>query len=107
MKGQWIWKDFGDIGGTVIDFVVRYKSTDVIGALAFLEDRVGESKGVHLPFIVAEKSIRQLEREEIFTLLETKDFGLNSALSQYVISERCINKQIARQFLTEIYFVNN
>lgn len=37
----WIWKDFGDIGGNVIDFIQRYyglSDSDVSGALQRLED---------------------------------------------------------------------
>lgn len=36
----WVWKDFGDVGGNVIDFALRYfrlPANDVSGALARLE----------------------------------------------------------------------
>ncbi|MBC3794967.1 toprim domain-containing protein [Spirosoma utsteinense] len=41
--GKWIWKDFGDTGGTVIDFAMRYqeqngKPTSIKDTLAFLSD---------------------------------------------------------------------
>jgi len=41
--GKWIWKDFGDTGGTVIDFAMRYQEqqcrpTSIKEALAFLSD---------------------------------------------------------------------
>lgn len=38
LGGKWIWKDFGDIGGTVIDFIMRYKGLhSVKEALSYLE----------------------------------------------------------------------
>jgi hypothetical protein len=37
LGGKWIWNDFGDIGGTVIDFVMRHEGfNQVKDALAFL-----------------------------------------------------------------------
>jgi hypothetical protein len=37
LGGKWIWKDFGDIGGTVIDFVMRHQNyTSVSDVLRFL-----------------------------------------------------------------------
>ncbi len=39
LGGKWIWNDFGDDGGTVIDFVMRLKGYRQVGdALAFLEN---------------------------------------------------------------------
>ena len=38
LGGKWIWKDFGDIGGTVIDFVMRHERlNNVREALNYLE----------------------------------------------------------------------
>lgn len=37
--GKWIWNDFGDIGGTVIDFIMRHEGySQVKDALSFLEN---------------------------------------------------------------------
>lgn len=39
LGGKWIWKDFGDIGGTVIDFVMRHQHfTSVSEVLRFLSE---------------------------------------------------------------------
>lgn len=39
VAGKWIWNDFGDSGGNVIDFVLRHlNTTSVSQALAFLAD---------------------------------------------------------------------
>lgn len=39
LNGKWIWNDFGDIGGTVIDFVMRHENLSrVKDALAFLDN---------------------------------------------------------------------
>lgn len=38
LGGKWIWKDFGDIGGTVIDFVMRHERLNSVReALNYLE----------------------------------------------------------------------
>jgi len=37
LGGKWIWKDFGDIGGTVVDFAMRHENfTSIKDALVFL-----------------------------------------------------------------------
>ena len=46
LNGKWIWNDFGDIGGTVIDFVMRHENLSrVKDALAFLDDLYPQLKG--------------------------------------------------------------
>ena len=38
LGGKWIWNDFGDIGGTVIDFVMRHQRLNGVGdALSYLD----------------------------------------------------------------------
>lgn len=38
INGQWIWNDFGDTAGNIIDFILRYlNTTSVSQALAFLD----------------------------------------------------------------------
>ena len=32
-----VWNDFGDIGGNVLDFILRHEQTDIRGALEFLD----------------------------------------------------------------------
>jgi len=45
LNGKWIWNDFGDIGGTVIDFVMRHENfSRVKDALAFLDDLYPQQK---------------------------------------------------------------
>jgi DNA primase len=42
LGGKWIWNDFGDSGGTVIDFILRHENmTMVSDALKFLDDMYG------------------------------------------------------------------
>ncbi len=38
-----VWYDFGDIGGNALDFVIRYRNTNVKGALEFLEQMFGKN----------------------------------------------------------------
>ena len=105
LGGKWIWKDFGDIGGTVIDFVMRYQNTDVKGALAFLESRAEGRQFFKNP--LPQRTEQPEATREIFTLKEVKNFGFGYSLEEYIIKNRCIDIEIARQFLKEIHFTNN
>jgi 5S rRNA maturation endonuclease (ribonuclease M5) len=112
LGGKWIWKDFGDIGGTVIDFVMKHQNTDVKGALAFLDRRAGLPK--IKPTIPVntdiQKPIEQSEsKSNIFTLKDVKKFASSRSgfgLVEYIITKRCIDREIAHQFLKEIHFIN-
>ena len=110
LGGKWIWKDFGDIGGTVIDFIMRYQNTDVKNALDFLEGRVGAVKNTipaPLNFDTSKSILSTKAAKNIFTLKEIKNFGSDYSLTEYIISNRGIDQEIAKQFLKEIHFVNN
>lgn len=109
-----LWYDFGGAeGGTTIDFVVRFKTTDVKGALAFLEDNFSTSKSNYVqPKDHLTKNIfgdgKGDESRGVFILKEVKKFPshANNALSKYIINERGIDAAIATQFLKEIHFDN-
>ncbi|MEL6945651.1 MAG: hypothetical protein AAFO82_23590 [Bacteroidota bacterium] len=51
LGGKWIWNDFGDKGGTVIDFVMRHENYFSVGqALQFLERFENAPSKNQLPF---------------------------------------------------------
>ena len=63
LGGKWIWKDFGDTGGTVIDFVMRYEGISFKQALAFLRK------------MYPEDSLRTESREGTFQELSKAQFS--------------------------------
>ena len=107
LNGKWVWKDFGDTGGTVLDFVMRYQNTDVKGALAFLDGGVFEQI---TPFLRPNNAIDNADgamKTPIFSLKEVKNFAFSSpTLVQYILSKRGIDRDIADQFLKNIHFIN-
>lgn len=123
LGGKWIWNDFGDIGGTVIDFAMRHEGFgSVKEALAWLDRmfqgsmfreqiaRVGEGTQQEEPtlFSFQQQSgaaapeisdFRQLEFIEAHTIT-------NPAIFTYLTQERCIPKELAMQYLQEVKYRN-
>lgn len=101
-----IWNDFGDIGGNVLDFVMRYENTDVKGALRFLENMF--SKKVTERPRIAKTNFGTLTpaQEEKLILDEIKPLK-HPALIQYLTKERAINLSIAKKYLVQAHFHNS
>jgi len=101
-----VWNDFGDIGGNALDFVIRYRNTDVKGGLEFLDQLFGKGF-VHAPQPLKTNKAAELSKENTFLLASTKPFGENSkALFQYITVERRINPEIAARYLKEVHFTH-
>ena len=127
LGGKWIWKDFGDTGGTVVDFVMRHENyTRISEALSFLSsmfqghlfesvtsNRVGAvGKGKVLPqndlF-----SFRQQNGDLSQNSGATSDLQFlevhaiaNPAIHNYLEKERGIPAMIADLYLQEVKYHN-
>lgn len=117
LGGKWIWNDFGDEGGTVIDFIMRYKSTDLKGALSFLDDLFN-----YMPLFNQQQSIQKPNQTKpkqpstvpkhthepaSFQLESVLDFGSKAkSIMFYITSDRGINVDIAKKYLKEVHFKN-
>lgn len=100
-----VWYDFGDIGGNALDFVIRYRNTDVKGALDFLDQMFGKNWTPPSPPKKAER--QEQGREDVFLLESTMPFGASAnSLVAYITEERKINPAIAGQYLKEVRFSN-
>lgn len=100
-----VWYDFGDIGGNALDFVIRYRNTDVKGALEFLDQMFGKNWTPPPPPKKAER--QEKGREDVFLLESTMPFGANAnSLVAYITEERKINPAIVGQYLKEVRFSN-
>ena len=101
-----VWNDFGDIGGNALDFVMRYRNTDVKGGLEFLDQMFG--KGFTSPPVtVRNAKILETPKAEIFLLASTTPFGMvSNALVTYITRERGIDTKVAEKHLQEVHFTN-
>ena len=124
LGGKWIWNDFGDSGGTVIDFVMHHENhTSVKQALTFLERlfqghffvkptsrRVGEIPQKSSPDLF---SFKQQGREAASVASEDKQLEFlkahpisHPAIHQYLEQERRIPKELADLYLVEVKYRN-
>ncbi|MFN3664526.1 MAG: toprim domain-containing protein [Sediminibacterium sp.] len=115
--GFWIWKDFGDEGGTVIDFALRYAGVSGVSeALAFL-DRCG----------VSPKPTDALETPTLFSFhpQENHRAGVDITLAKsplellsvealknpiilrYLTQERGLQASLLPRYLHEVRYRNN
>jgi CHC2 zinc finger len=99
LGGKWIWNDFGDEGGTIIDFVMRYKNIDIQEALNYLE--TFSDKVVLIEKEQAEGGPQYFEPifriDAIQSISKTKDF---------IEKQRGINIEVADKYFSEIVFTN-
>lgn len=121
--GKWIWNDFGDTGGTVIDFVMRHENfTSVKDALSFLErmfqghffekaisNRVGEiqEKGAADLFSFNQQGREAAPVAEALQLefLEAHPIH-NRVIHSYLERERKIPVKLADMYLLEVKYRN-
>lgn len=125
LGGKWIWNDFGDSGGTVIDFVMRHQHfLKVSQALEFLEDlyrtgsvskiKPGEQTttnydlfspiGTHSHFNQQElKNADTFEKELEFIRAEPIS---NAQIIRYLTIQRCIQENLVRKYLRQVTYRN-
>jgi hypothetical protein len=106
LGGKWIWNDFADEGGTVIDFALRYEGySKVSDALRFLRELYGGNyHPKRNPSLFsfqppAEPKAKQLE---FLSAGELK----NPAILQYLTQQRKIAESLARVYLKEVHYLN-
>jgi len=111
LGGKWIWNDFGDQGGTVIDFVMRHEGySSVSKALSFLDDmysKVG-NRITNKPSFSFQQHLSakpKFSESKELEFLSAKPIE-NTLILSYLIKERGINKDIALQYLEEVRYKN-
>lgn len=105
LGGQWIWNDFGDIGGTVIDFIMRYKGYYRVGdALKYL-DQIFASADYSTKLFVKPKKTTRKENLNQLQFIEAKEIQHPSIIN-YLKLERKIEEPIFRKYLKEIHYKN-
>lgn len=104
LGGKWIWKDFGDRGGTVIDFVMRHENyTNVKQALAFLDALFSGQKKSKNKNQSSFSFQQQSPAQPTFKL--EKVIPLERTLS-YLTDTRKLDAEIVKKYLMEVYFWN-
>lgn len=109
LGGKWIWNDFADNGGTVIDFVMRHEGyTKVSDALRFLESlcQGQPMKPKRKPdqnlFSFQQQSAPQARQLEFIEAGEIE----NPAIMEYLTEKRKISGFLARKYLKEVRYRN-
>lgn len=120
LGGQWIWKDFGDTGGNIIDFAMRFKNTDLKGALAFLDKTASTTPKFIKPFVAEHQylfeesakteAIKPPYKVEATAAPEEKKLIFDKERTLQItvgyIKSRGIELGIAKKYLTEVFFHN-
>lgn len=98
----WVWKDFGDIGGTVVDFVCRHKGVSVAGALGILEGmRLGDASPSPAPPKAAAHS-KAGRPAHPFTEVRVKPLESRKLLAY--LAGRGIAAGLAKRYLSEVHY---
>ena len=114
LNGKWIWNDFGDSGGTIIDFVMRYQNySSVTQALAYL-DTMFQGHQVSKTQTPNLFSFHQQDhREAVENFSADRKLELvaahpikNPVILSYLVRERGIPAALAEQYLLEVKYKN-
>ena len=125
LGGKWIWNDFGDTGGTVIDFVMRHENfSRVREALEFLEQLsphcMQRARG-EVREDQKQDAVAKLNGETYAQVRQQKDTSYpgpqlqflnahdiqNPIIFSYLEQERCIPRDLAYKYLKEIHYRHN
>ena len=108
LGGKWIWNDFGDSGGTVIDFIMRHENYfKVSEALAFL-DTIYQSRNIIKPMRPIKRFSFQQQsdvQENALELIQASPVQ-HIAIFNYLTNIRKIEKTLIEKYLLEIKYKN-
>ncbi len=97
-----VWNDFGDIGGNILDFVMRHEHTDFRGALGFL-DRLFSKNDFKAHTATKSKKATQPSLEAKSFVLDAV-MPLKSPILENYLKSRGVNISIARKYLEVVNF---
>ena len=115
LGGKWIWNDFGDSGGNVIDFVMHYNSINTVKeALKFLRGiyqndffySPTKTQSLKQPtFSFQQQATNAYKEHSSLQFLEASPIQ-NTAIYTYLEKERKIPAKLADRYLKEIRYWN-
>lgn len=99
-----VWNDFGDRGGTIIDFIKHHENTDVKGALIFLKNLISKKNFSPNTYNKSQNLDKDniTEKQELFILDNV--LPLKSASLENYLRSRAVNISIARTYLKTVQF---
>ena len=97
-----VWNDFGDMGGNLLDFIMRHQNTDFKGALSFLDNLYSKNDFKAHRAIKTKISTKDLPEKE--TLILDNAMPLKSSVLENYLRERSIDVSIARKYLKTVQF---
>lgn len=100
-----VWYDFAESGGNIIDFVLKYKNTDVRGALKFLDDVFGKQHSFLNSRVKFTPKVK-IEKPTTLKLSKVNPFGTYQSLSAYILNDRKISQSVAQKYLKEVDYLN-
>ena len=102
-----LWNDFGQRGGSVLDFVMIYHKTDLKGALEMLQKfNLSDFKAKISTEIEKDYDLPD-KRKETLKIAKKLSFGEKAkSLVNYIVRERQISNEVAQKYLSEIHFTN-
>ncbi|MEL7005377.1 MAG: toprim domain-containing protein, partial [Bacteroidota bacterium] len=120
LGGKWIWNDFGDIGGTVIDFVMRHENLPrVKDALHFLDEfsnphqtrlfkqqgRVGAKKQISTQslFSFQQQSCQAPDSEGELDFVKAQPIQ-NPLIFSYLERKRGIPRSLASKYFQQVHY---
>ena len=108
LGGKWIWNDFADSGGTVIDFVMRHENySKVSEALNFLENMYqGKLFTKKLKTNKPKSAFSFQQQEEKQLEFISANSIKNPRILAYLTKERGINQDLVKTYLSEIKYRN-
>lgn len=111
LGGKWIWKDFADEGGTVIDFIMRYKNIPNVAQALSVLDEMFQGQLTQSSLSFQQQHSAQAETElEITSQKELKFLSAtqikNPLILNYLTKVRGIDRKIALKHLQEVRYKN-
>jgi 5S rRNA maturation endonuclease (ribonuclease M5) len=97
-----VWNDFGDIGGNVLDLVMRIQNTDFRGALEFMDRGFEKTAFKAHTATKGETASKPSNDKETFILDAV--LPLKSRVLENYLRERSINVSIAKNYLKTVQF---
>lgn len=110
LKGKWVWKDFGDVGGTVIDFVMRHENYHKVSdALQYLAQFSGTLKNNH-PSVFSHQQNKTIAETRSTVPNELEFIAAKKIehplILKYLTQQRKINPTLALHYLEEVKYKN-
>lgn len=122
LGGKWIWNDFGDTGGTIIDFVMRHQNfSRVKDALSFLDTlypqntdltslftqkgRLGVAKPKErtTPFSFQKQDDQIFDTDHQLEFIKAQTIE-NPLIYSYLEKKRGIPRKLAQQYLEQVHY---